>query len=82
MKYRNIILVIAVILLLPQISIGRTSSHYYLIKDPDLSTENKIDQFEHFDYSLLFSEKYSVFNIGYIGENFRRIRIKFISVIK
>jgi hypothetical protein len=82
MKYRNIILVIILILLLPQTSVGRTSSHNYLIQDSDLTTKNKKDQFEHFDYSVLFLERNSVFNIGYIDKNFRRIRIKFISVIK
>ncbi len=71
-----------IILLLLRTSIGLASSHYYLIKNPNLRPENKIDQFNHYNFSILFSGEHSVFNIGYIGDNFRRIRIKFVSVTK
>jgi hypothetical protein len=82
MKKHIRILIPFIILLLLKPSLSWPSSHYYLIKDPNLRPENKIDQFKHYDFSIVFSEKHSVFNIGYIGDNFRRIRIKFVSVIK
>jgi hypothetical protein len=82
MKSHTKILVTVITLLLLNASIAWSSSHHYLIKDPNLRPENKIDQFKHYDFSILFSEKHSLFNIGYIGDNFRRIRIKFVSVIR
>jgi hypothetical protein len=82
MKNHIKILATLITLLLFKPSVGWSSSHLYLIKNPNLGTENKIDQFKHYDFSILFSGEHSVFNIGYIGDNFRRIRIKFVSVTK
>lgn len=82
MKNHFILLYIVFIILLSEISLCQNSSHNYLIGNPQLGSENKIEQFKYIDFSVLFSEKYSAYNLGYIDENYKRIRIKFISIIK
>jgi hypothetical protein len=51
----------------------------FYLEDERLIKDNQIEQFKTEDYSNLFSNNY--FSLGFIGEKYQRIRIKFISVI-
>ena len=82
MKYRLVIIVSAMLILLSHASFGGANSLDYLIKKPRLKNENIIGQFKDYDFSILFSGENSIYNLGYIGSNYTRIQIKLISVLQ
>jgi hypothetical protein len=82
MKYRLVIFFTAILTFLSHNSFGGPDSLDYLIKQPRLKNKNLIEQFKDHDFSTLFSGGNSIYKLGYIGANYRRIQIKLISIIQ
>jgi hypothetical protein len=80
MKYRLVILTTAMLLLFSHASFGEPDSLDYLIKTQRLKNKNMIEKFKDYDFSILFSG--DLYNLSYIGSNYRRIQIKLISVLQ
>jgi hypothetical protein len=68
--------------MMSKISYTQDSLHYYFRENWNLNSDNKIQQYLNYDFSVLFSGRLSRFDLGFIGDDFRRIRIKLISIIK
>jgi hypothetical protein len=59
---------------------GIHSSTDYFLNDSNLSTTNRIDEFQNNDFSKLFAGAHGNFYLGYIGKDFTRIHLVFIDV--
>ena len=74
-----------ILLIIPLIAFSQTnqdrSSLLFYINDQRLVQENQIDQFKSYNFACLLAGEYSYYSLGFIGDNYRRIKIKFISVI-
>ena len=78
----KIIIVIIISMLSIKLSNAQSTLPYYLKEIENLNSDNKIQQYLNYDFSVLFSDDLSKYDLGFIGNDFKRIRIKLISIIK